>query len=386
MKVLDRPLKPWQQFLCRFVRPWDGTNDLAYYEAIGDDVAWQAATDNDVASIVGHTLADAVGPERVPGRWREAHDAVARQLSAYMAELDRVAVLLAEHGIPMVALKNSGIARAIYPCHGCSPMGDMDVLVEKQNFLTAHRLLLENGYHFEFRSPLEEATLEAAERTGGAEYSKMLPGGEHLWFELQWRSVAGRWIRPDQEPSAEALVARSLPVEGSAVRVLRPEDNLLQVCLHTAKHSYVRAPGFRLHLDVERITRHQQVDWDAFLRRVVAAQAKTPVFFALALPADLLGSPIPDEVLGALRPPVWKLRLLARWLQGAGLFNPEERKFSNPRFLAFSALLYDDLGGLRRALFPDGAFIRQQYGVRNGMLVPAYHVRRLASLAFRRTL
>jgi len=57
-------------------------------------------------------------------------------------------------------------------------------------------------------------------------------------------AVAGRWIRPDQEPGAEELLARSISIPGSAARLLAPEDNLLQIALHTAKHSYVRAPGF----------------------------------------------------------------------------------------------------------------------------------------------
>ena len=54
----------------------------------------------------------------------------------------------------------------------------------------------------------------------------------------------------------------SLEVNGSNVRILAPEDNLLQVALHTAKHSYVRAPGFRLHSDVDRVVRFQSIDWN----------------------------------------------------------------------------------------------------------------------------
>ena len=31
------------------------------------------------------------------------------------------------------------------------------------------------------------------------------------------------------------------------MNALNPEWNSVQVCLHTAKHSYTQAPGFRLH-------------------------------------------------------------------------------------------------------------------------------------------
>ena len=386
MRIFDRRLEPKYEFLRHAVAEPNGTELLSLYKAIGDETAWLTARSNDVTPIVAHRLMEVLGEERVPERWRQAHEESVRLLTAYMAELDRIAAMLAEHDIPLIALKNSGITRGLYRCVGCSPMGDMDVLVRKSHFREAHRLLVEDGYVFEFRSPLEEASVQAAEESGGAEYWKTLPMGQKLWFELQWRPVAGRWIRPDQEPSADELMARSLSIEGSAVRLLNAEDNLLQVCLHAAKHTYVRAPGFRLNLDVDRITRFQPVDWDAFLGRVRSFRVRTPVFFALALPKALVGAPVPDEALNALAPAGWRARLIERWLYRVGLFEPEEHKFSNLSFLAFAVLMYDNLGGLLRAVFPDREWMRERYGFSNGLLLPVYHAKRFADLLFRRTL
>jgi hypothetical protein len=214
----------------------------------------------------------------------------------------------------------------------------------------------------------------------------MLPGGEKLWFELQWRPVAGRWIRPDQEPTADELMARSVPIEGTAVRLLAPEDNLLQVALHTAKHTYVRAPGFRLHTDVDRIVRRQPIDWQLFTERVIKLQVKTAVYFSLSIPKILFGTPIPDEVLRQISPARWKEQLISRWLERAGIFNPDERKFSPPAYIAFTSLLYDDHSGLRRAIFPDSDWMHERYGFSSRLLLPYYHLRRVANLAFKRVL
>jgi hypothetical protein len=263
-------------------------------------------------------------------------------------------------------------------------MGDLDVLVAQRHFRRAHELLLTDDYTFEFRSPLEKASLEAAEQSGGAEYWKGLPGGAKLWLELQWRPVAGRWIRPDQEPKAEELLAGSIPIPGSAVRLLAPEDNLLQVALHTAKHSYVRAPGFRLHTDVDRIVRRQPLNWEVFLARVMALEVKTPVYFSLAIPRFLFGTPIPEEVLAQLQPAAWKLALITNWLQRVGLFNPDAPKFGRAGFVLFTALLYDDLKGLWRGLFPDKAWMRSHYRFHRSWLLPYYYGRRLVDLALRR--
>jgi hypothetical protein len=339
----------------------------------------QFATRNEIVPHIGHYADPTAAPE-----WAACHAQVKTRIKSYLRELDEVARTLAQHGIRLVALKNAGIARGIYPCPGCCPMGDLDVLVERRHFRRAHAQMLELGYALEFRSELEEANLQAAEEGGGAEYWKLLPSGEKLWFELQWRPVAGRWIRPDQEPSAEELMARSMPIPGTDVRLLAPEDNLLQVCLHTAKHTYVRAPGFRLHTDVDRIVNRQIIDWDLFLRRVTALQVKTACYFSLAIPQCLFHTPIPAQVLDRLRPARWKTRRMTRSIAQAGLFDPDQPKFGRLGYVAFNGLLYDNLSGLLRGVFPDAAWMRKQYGFQTDWLLPYYHCARLSNLLFRR--
>jgi len=179
-------------------------------------------------------------------------------------------------------------------------------------------------------------------------------------------------------------MARSVPIEGSDVRLLSPEDNLLQVSLHTAKHTYVRAPGFRLHTDVDRIVRRQPIDWGLFLSRVEKLQVKTAVYFSLAIPGLIFNTPIPEEVLKRLKPSPWKRELMMRWIARAGLFNPGERKFGRAGFVAFTSLMYDDFGGFWRGIFPDGKWMRERYGFEKNWLLPYYHARRVVNLVARR--
>ena len=337
---------------------------------------------NEVDALVGHFLLNSGTEQNV---WKMAHQRVASYMRDYLAELDEIAARMSRDGISIVALKNGGIARGIYPCPGCCPMGDLDTLVEKRHFRRAHQVMLEMGFHFEFRSPLEEAELQAAENEGGAEYWKRLPNGEKMWFELQWRAVAGRWIRPDQEPNDEELMGRSIAIPGTDVRLLAPEDNLLQVCLHTAKHSYVRAPGFRLHLDVERIVRaYPEMDWDIFTQRVKVLQVKTPVYFSLLIPHDLFETPVPATVLDSLRPAAWKEKLIIWWLGRVGLFNPDQPKFGRLGYVIFTSLLYDDPGGLLRGIFPSPIWMMEKYSFSNKLLLPFYYLRRLLELTFHR--
>jgi len=385
--MLDISLSPEESFLIEAIHHknalnCDRLNEL--YQLLGDQRAYDLCMHNKVASIACDALSRCgLSPAE---KWHDEYASVSDRISEYMVELDKTADLLAKHGIPLLALKNSGIARALYQHPGASPMGDIDVLVRKQDFRRAHKILVENGYVMKFRSPLEQENLDHAEQGGGAEYSVNLPSDGHLWFELQWRPVAGRWIRPDQEPTAEELVARSHPVAESAVRLLSPEDNLLQVSLHTAKHTYVRAPGFRLHTDVDRIVRGVTIDWDRFVELVVQLQVKTAVFFSLALARELLGTPIPLEVLERIKPATWKVRLMSVWLQRVGLFDPDGKKWGRLGYIVFVSLLYDDMKGFARGIFPSINWMKEQYGVTNVLLLLPCYGHRIVHLMLKRIL
>lgn len=354
------------------------------YTAVHDADLLSAASRHELVPIAAHALHASLQLGVVPSHWSDAHAAAGARMNAWFEELDGFAEALVNRGIRVAALKNAGIARGIYPCRACCPMGDIDLLIDHSSFRDAHAVLLRRGFTFQFRSPHQANDFDRAEADGGGEYWKDLGTAGRLWLELQWRPLSGRWIRPDQEPGASELLDRSLPIPNTLLRLLAPEDNLWLVALHTAKHSYVRAPGFRLHSDVDRIVRRQRVDWALFVRRVMDSQTTTPVFFSLAIPAAMFGTPIPANVLTELRPARWKERLVREWLRRIGILDPDQQKFGRLGFAFFMALLYDDARGLGRAAFPEAAWIKQHYGIRSNALVPFYQFRRLAELALGR--
>jgi len=130
--------------------------------------------------------------------------------------------------------------------------------------------------------------------------------------------------------------------------------------------------------------RRQPLNWEVFLTRVMSLEVKTPVYFSLAIPRFLFKTPIPDEGSGPTATPAWKVALITGWLQRVGLFTPDEPKFGRAGFVVFTALLYDDLKGLWRGLFPDKAWMRAHYRFHRGWLLPYYYGRRLVDLALHR--
>lgn len=392
------------QFLCCVLAndpAWHRRELESLWRKVGDDAAWEFAVHHEAEGMAAIALARVLG-EKMPARWREAHAKVATRIGCYMRELDRIAAALAAEGVRLVALKNSGIARAVFTDLGGCPMGDVDLLVKPTDFAKSHRIFVKHGFHLlgnqdvgrealgariggEAAVPDDVAQIAADMLSGGREYSLPIENGEPLWFELQCRSVGGKWISKKSEPDSTELVNRSVAVPGTEVRILAPVDNLLQVSLHTAKHTYVRAPGFRLQTDVDRLVRHGGIDWELFCVRVEQGEVKTAVCLSLLLPAHLMQTPVPEAVLERLGASGWKIRLMLRWLARVGFFYPKRKKWSKLGYIVFGLLLFDGNLGRLRVVFPEREALEQRYGAQPAWSLPYWYLHRIVSLLLKRT-
>jgi len=315
---------------------------------VGDDWRrWLAfGRRNLIGPLVARTLTETRGADHPDAHeWASEYDETQGYVDTLMAELDIIAERLAAEDIRLVALKNAGIARALHPFRGECPMGDIDLLVRRDRLVDAHHVMIELGYEHATRAPLvEPADLDHALESGGAEY-RAERGGHEIWVEVQWRPIAGRWIPRAVEPRGEELLERSVAIEGSHARLLEPTDNLLQVALHTAKHTYCRAPGLRLHTDVDRLVAYSPPDWERFVCAARDLRLTTAIYFSLALAGALLDTPVPEDVLDELTPDEAKRFVIARWLSRADIFEPDEKKFNRAGMALFHALLFDKATG-----------------------------------------
>lgn len=343
---------------------------------------YECALEHDMESVIYPGLVELTNGQ-LPEFWREKYLKRKVRIEYLIQKLEEVAEKLDSEGIPIVALKNGGIAAGMIPDKAKCPMGDIDTLVCKENFIKSHNIISEMGFILRFRSAYEEESLMQAFINGGTEY--FLKGfnenPEGMWLEMSWRPIAGRWIRVDKEPKAEELMGRASYIQNSKIRLLSPEDNLLQVAIHTAKHSYVREPGFRLHLDVDRIVKHSNIDWDLFLKRVEDTGTKTAVFYSLDIARQLFHTPIPEHILSKLRPNRLKNWMIKGLLAKAGLLHPTSKKFAKSEFILFQSLLYDSTVDIFKVIMPSVNWLKDKYRFDSMILVPYYIIIRILDLA-----
>lgn len=345
---------------------------------------YSVCAEHELASVVYPKLAE-VCSEELSQSWINNYQETRERVGFYLRTLTKFSNQLHQRGIPIVALKNGGIALSMVTDSGKCPMGDIDILVEKRDFMAVHKELIEFGFKFRFRSDYEEEDLGKAFIDGGTEYFYKMPDGGKMWLEMSWRPIAGRWIRYDKEPKSDDLVVNSIKLSNNGLRILAPEDNLLQVAVHTAKHTYVREPGFRLHLDVDRVVKHAGINWTLFLDKVNRTSVRTAVYYSLLIPSVVFGTPVPGYVLEELKPGRVKNWIIERMLNKAGLLHPTTKKFSRAEFLVIQALIYDNITDLVRVLFPGLQFMKDKYLFRFTLLYPFYCTLHLLDLAgFRR--
>lgn len=276
--------------------------------------------------------------------WRSAFDAVDNKVGNLFEVLDEISTLLEAQGIDLLLLKNTGIAKAGSLPYGANPMGDIDLLVRSDCLMQVDTIMLSNG----FVRKTQKENIEPHE----FEYLASR-GGEELRIEIQTRPVSGRWISKDQEPSGEFLWNNSKKIDGSNYFTFKPELALLLVALHTAKHSFVRAPGFRLHTDVDRIVFESNINWTEFVLLAQKFKVIVPVYFSLLLAHRFLGTKIPLEVLKELKPGFLKVYFIEKSLKKVGYLEPLGKKWGRVSYILFVMALFDDTKQLLRSIFPD---------------------------------
>lgn len=105
--MLQLVLNDSEWFLIECIRHRDYLNVerlRSLYVQLGDAEAYALCAHNRIDSLAADAMTCA-GIE-LPERWRIDFAEMAETIGEYMAELDKTAALLAEHGIPMLALKD----------------------------------------------------------------------------------------------------------------------------------------------------------------------------------------------------------------------------------------------------------------------------------------
>jgi Uncharacterised nucleotidyltransferase len=252
-------------------------------------------------------------PAEIERSLQSAYEANLRRSLWFAAELARIMQHFERSQLRAVPYKGPVLAQAVYRDLGLRSFSDLDFLVSPADFNRAKQALAEIGYR-----PSTELT-PAVERfwlRKGYERSFDGAAGKNL-VELQW-ALLPYFYGVDLD--VEDLLARAgrIVVGGCEMPCLSPEDLLLVLCLHAAKHLWTRLIWLT---DIAEALRTQAADYSLVFSRArdLGVVRILSVSFWLAknvLHADL---PKPAEEMIAADPqvPILGSEFAARLARGA---------------------------------------------------------------------
>jgi hypothetical protein len=203
--------------------------------------------------------------------------------------------LFEEHEIPVIPYKGPVLATTVYGSFSqLRQFRDLDLLVHKQDVLRAKDLLMSRGYRPLLQLSRQE---EALQLESGYMY-KFLHPGENIEVELHWGFTSKQYSFP---LNAEHIWKCLKPVSfnGKQILTFAPEDLLLLLCVHMARHS--TRPVFWIRLQMicdiaELIRANQGMNWTKVMEQAVVLRSERALFFGLLAASDLLGVDLPEQV------------------------------------------------------------------------------------------
>lgn len=198
--------------------------------------------------------------------------------------------ILEREGVPAIPFKGPLLAVQLYGGLAFRQYGDLDIFVRQDDVLKARRALVAAGdepfstgqeaLYFRYECELE------------------LAGAHDVHIELHWNVVPKRFA---VHVDIDGMWSRVQHVQFAGMRIATPspEDLILLLSVHGAKHSWRRMAWV---CDIgQLVDSNRDLDWNEVWSRATTAGVARMVRLALLLAADLVGTELPAVVEDVIR-------------------------------------------------------------------------------------
>lgn len=218
-------------------------------------------------------------------------------------ELLRVLGELEALNVPVVTFKGPVLAMLAYGRLALREFSDLDILIKERDIDKAASSLNSLGYQLQIRerSRSKPEPTDVFLRSDGA-----------VWVDLHW-SLSRSYFPFQIERDGLWERAQTATLAHSSVLTPSREDLLLILCMHGSKHMWSRLGWV---CDVAELIRSEpEFDWGLVMERAGRLGSRRMLFLGIDLAFDLLGAPVPGEVLRRARRDTVARSLCGRVLQ-----------------------------------------------------------------------
>ncbi|HJU89317.1 MAG TPA: nucleotidyltransferase family protein [Gemmatimonadaceae bacterium] len=313
------------------------------------------------------------------------HDSLERLHQAYLAAagenlrlFGQIAELLAAldaADVPVIALKGAGLAEEVYRNIALRGMRDIDILVRTHDLEYVTELMHRLGY--EQSEPADIASVRST-----FHHLPRFTRPHSVGVEVHWTlELPTSPFRIDLDRVWNR--SRRTRIAGQEARVLAPEDLLLHLCLHASYHHHFRVRLRHLTDIAATVERYESaLRWSVLVNRASEWGAERFVYTTMSLAAELLGAPIPADVLTAFDHDAEDeevVRIAGDFVLAAPVELPIAYRTARASHgIGAKAAVYLD------SLFPPPGRLRELYGVKEGSwTLPLYYFVRPVDVARR---
>jgi Uncharacterised nucleotidyltransferase len=320
-------------------------------------------------------------PLEIETRLRSSYELNLQRNMWFASELARILRHFEGRELRVIPYKGPVLALAVYGDLGLRSFSDLDFLISPANFKSAKQALGDLGYR---PSDVCSESLERLSLRTGYERSFDGTAGKHL-VELQWallpyfyavgppetsrKNISRYNDSRDNDICVGGLLARSgkALVGNYEVSCLSPEDSLVVLCLHAAKHLWTRLIWLA---DITELLRTQNIDFAVVSRRAESLGISRMLGVSFGLAKKLLRASLPSaaEAMIVSDPQVEVLgsKFAARLARGAEyelesaeyfrlIFQLRERRYDRWRYV-WRLVWTPGPGDIAAVELPEGLF------------------------------
>lgn len=193
-------------------------------------------------------------------------------------------------GVTIVPFKGLTLALTAYGDLAGRECGDLDFIVRREDLGRVRELLMREGYE-------DAVDRHVAASDGAAAFHIFIKRSRSVTVDLQWVMADGTFHFPLDEPRFWSRL-NVIAAAGKPIKVLSPEDTLLVLCVHGAKHVFEH---LKWVCDIaELIQAHPSLDWTYVEKTARELGCRRMVLVGLGLAQALFQVRVPSCLIEAV--------------------------------------------------------------------------------------
>lgn len=263
------------------------------------DLLVREAERHGISGMLYHYLSNIPGikvPAECLSKLEAMHRLTVQRGLRFTAVLIELIELLQANNLRVLPYKGPVLSAQIFGDSAVREAADLDILLPEDDAISAYQLLRNLGFEpIRYYSPAVTGQLFRYRSEIGLIRNDVL-------LELQWR-IAPKYFSLNLDTNS--LIARSttISVGGFRFPVMSPEDTLLVLCIHGAKHHWHMLKWI---LDIDLfIRRTPQLSWNLVVELATKCGTLRMLLASLHISNQLLLTPLPAEIEMHIREDTW---------------------------------------------------------------------------------